>query len=1168
MMLLACVSAMGQIQHIKIVSFTVKNQLPASIDNWSNIPGALLLVAQKAPPVRLEGVRLVLQIKANGAIYCGTNVSTGLPVENFTTRTFQAGELISMLGGCHDLKEGNYMLCAQFFNIDKVAISDEVCKPFMVESPKEIEYNPPTLITPESEKVFTSGDMQKPVMFRWTPLVPKPRDPVTYRLRVWQLMQGQTATQALRTNQPIVTKDVDNITQAVVTNIYTGPCRPPYLCDFVWNVQAVNKERKPMGRNNGTSEPWTFKVKEEEVVYAIRNQAPEDKKQFAPEQVKAPITFRWTPLVPKPSEPVTYRLKVWQLMQGQSGSQAMRTNQPIVTKDVADITEATVNNIYTGPCRPPYLCDYIWIVEATIQSAAGTAPRIIATSGATVFSVNGNEVTASLNNFYPEDKKQFFPEQAKTPITFRWTPLVPKSSEPVTYRLKVWQLMQGQTGSQAMKSNQPIATKDLDNLTEATISTIYTGPCRPPYLCDYIWNVEAMSRGNAGTPPKSIATSIATTFSVRGNETEGSLSNVFPEDKKQMAPEQAKAPITFRWTPLVPKPQGPVTYRMKVWQLMQGQTGSQAMKTNQPIVTREVHNITEATVTNIYTGPCRPPYLCDYIWIVEATMNNAAGTPPRVIATSEATTFSVTGNEMQATLTNVFPEDKKAFTPDEMKTPVNFRWTPLTPKPSAPVTYRLKVWQLMQGQTGSQAMKANQPIFTKDLDNITETTGSTIYTGPCRPPYLCDYIWIVEATLKNADGTPPRVVATSEPTQFSVKENEVKGTIKNVLPEDKKQFTPDEMKAPVTFRWTPLTPKPSEPLTYRLKVWQLMQGQNGSQAMKSNQPIVTKDVDNLTETTVSNIYTGPCRPPYLCDYIWNVEVLTRNAAGTVPKVIASSEPTMFAVTQYIIQLDSIRVECTSKPGVYSFSYTITNPNVGPATLNLFTVTSSVPAGATISTFAPPINTIIAPGNQLTITGTINAAVNLSNICIGAEIKDVGNAFWKASKDTCYKVGPCKCDACDSVKIDVVQKDIKFDANGNIVLNTNITISPKLVKSVKAELVYYEYKPESDDCMLCNKDSKTFGNFDSGNLGNTNGTGAGTHSLAWNFNPSKNLSGGTGASMVITVPPTVKCCDALIRWCIRYVVTFDDCTVCNKLICYEKKKEGCAKGNPNPNNDQK
>ena len=54
----------GQIQQIKIVSFTVKNQLPSVIDNWSNTPGSLLLVAQKSPQIRVEGVRLVLQIES------------------------------------------------------------------------------------------------------------------------------------------------------------------------------------------------------------------------------------------------------------------------------------------------------------------------------------------------------------------------------------------------------------------------------------------------------------------------------------------------------------------------------------------------------------------------------------------------------------------------------------------------------------------------------------------------------------------------------------------------------------------------------------------------------------------------------------------------------------------------------------------------------------------------------------------------------------------------------------------------------------------------------------------------------------------------------------------------------------------------------------------------
>ncbi len=493
---------------------------------------------------------------------------------------------------------------------------------------------------------------------------------------------------------------------------------------------------------------------------------------------------------------------------------------------------------------------------------------------------------------------------------------------------------------------------------------------------------------------------------------------------------------------------------------------------------------------------------------------------------------------------NISPADKKQFTEKEISAPVTFRWTPLVPKPKEPVTYRIKVWQLMQGQNGTTAMRVNQPIVTKDVDNLTQTTISNLYTGPCKPPYLCDYMWTVQAL--NREGNPMGSnEGRSEPFSFKVESGQAAASPpKNVFPADQKQFTEKEMSTPVTFRWTPVVPKPQEPVTYRLKVWQLMQGQNSTQAMRTNKPIVTKDVADLTEATVSGIYTGPCRPPYLCDYIWSVQALNK-AGNPIGNNNGTSEPTAFAVTQYIIQLDSIKVSCTNKPGVYSFSYTITNPNAGPATLNLFTVTSSVPAGASIASFSPPINTVINAGNQLTITGTINAATNLSNICIGAEIKDVGNAFWKASKDTCVKVDACRCDACD-------EKNFVFTApkpstinysNNTLAYNQNITITTtpsKTIKSITAELVYFELVPENNLCIPCNKDAATYGHF-------TNGT----NSLQWN-GPQTSLN------INITTPQLVPCCSALFRWCIRYKIEFTDCTSCNKLVCYEKKKEGCDK----------
>jgi hypothetical protein len=212
------------------------------------------------------------------------------------------------------------------------------------------------------------GDMvievNEPVTFRWTPLVPKPQQPVTYRLKVWQLMQGQNSTQAMRTNKPIVTKDVSDITEVTIENIYTGPCKPPYLCDFVWQVQTLDRNEMPIGNNEGKSELYRFGIQEAGSARLPALVSPGNNKSFAEADAARPITFRWTPLVPKPQQPVMYRLKVWQLMQGQNSTQAMRTNKPIVTKDVSDITEVTIDNIYTGPCKPPYLCDFVWNVDA------------------------------------------------------------------------------------------------------------------------------------------------------------------------------------------------------------------------------------------------------------------------------------------------------------------------------------------------------------------------------------------------------------------------------------------------------------------------------------------------------------------------------------------------------------------------------------------------------------------------------------------------------------------------------------------------------------------------------------------------------------------------------------------------------------------------------------
>jgi hypothetical protein len=247
-----------QMQQIKITTLQVKNNLPANIDEWQKTPAALLMVAQKQRNAALKEIKIVVQIKNGGNIVCGNTFTTAQPIAPFEVRTFTSNELIGYLNNCKTLKDGSYQLCVQFFNLDKLPISDEVCREFIVETQNANDFEPPTLISPDNGTIFSEQDLKKPLQFRWTPLVPKPREQVTYRLRVWQLMQGQKAATARAANTPIVDKEVKDITQTIVPNLNASACTTPYTCTFVWQIQATNKDGKPIGKNNGSSGLYTF----------------------------------------------------------------------------------------------------------------------------------------------------------------------------------------------------------------------------------------------------------------------------------------------------------------------------------------------------------------------------------------------------------------------------------------------------------------------------------------------------------------------------------------------------------------------------------------------------------------------------------------------------------------------------------------------------------------------------------------------------------------------------------------------------------------------------------------------------------------------------------------------------------------------------------------------
>ncbi|MDP2089831.1 MAG: hypothetical protein Q8J84_10580 [Flavobacteriaceae bacterium] len=240
----------------------------ANIAEWSKSMPPLMISAQtrmeygKVSPMVMESSILV-SIKGGGAV-CGSYTKANAPASNFNSpaKVWSGETALNLLGKACVLKSGNYEFCVQFYADGAVGqvLIGESCKSFAIKETEHKSYQPPLALAPANGTELVDSDLKKPMTFRWTPVIPKPQEPVTYRLKVWQLMQGQTGTQAMQVNQPIIAKDVDNMTQIVINNIVDDPCKPPYLCDFVWNVQALNREGVPIGENKGMSSPFQFAV--------------------------------------------------------------------------------------------------------------------------------------------------------------------------------------------------------------------------------------------------------------------------------------------------------------------------------------------------------------------------------------------------------------------------------------------------------------------------------------------------------------------------------------------------------------------------------------------------------------------------------------------------------------------------------------------------------------------------------------------------------------------------------------------------------------------------------------------------------------------------------------------------------------------------------------------
>lgn len=154
---------------------------------------------------------------------------------------------------------GNYELCVSLIDgLDgKELLSSPMCRPFV-----QISYQLPYLILPSNEEILDANIAQSVITFRWTSIVPNPKELVTYRLQVFEVLDNQKPMQALRSNQPILNIELRNTTQYFWRPQLSMKDSTNRI--FIWTVQTVDYRGEPFPAMDvgsyGRSDPSVFEV--------------------------------------------------------------------------------------------------------------------------------------------------------------------------------------------------------------------------------------------------------------------------------------------------------------------------------------------------------------------------------------------------------------------------------------------------------------------------------------------------------------------------------------------------------------------------------------------------------------------------------------------------------------------------------------------------------------------------------------------------------------------------------------------------------------------------------------------------------------------------------------------------------------------------------------------
>lgn len=255
----------------------VNAQPPAQLSEWSNRREVLTLIVSgqgaAAGPFKIkteiklsDGTVIATSDLARTAIFTpNPGSSTILTANDVMPLEFMmfTGKYKTSLQRTGKLPADNYIICTQPVNpADYRVMGEERCRSFYLATTQL-----PILLKPYNEETLDGKRAQTAIIFRWSPVVPTQTSPVNYRLQVFEVLPNQNPVQAMRSNQPVLDREILAATQFIwqpqlafeAADSETGK-----LPKFVWTIQSLDKDHNPVtqtdGSGEGRSEPVLFYV--------------------------------------------------------------------------------------------------------------------------------------------------------------------------------------------------------------------------------------------------------------------------------------------------------------------------------------------------------------------------------------------------------------------------------------------------------------------------------------------------------------------------------------------------------------------------------------------------------------------------------------------------------------------------------------------------------------------------------------------------------------------------------------------------------------------------------------------------------------------------------------------------------------------------------------------